>query len=293
MMNVLRRHRHHHFPREGGCSGGVPPGAALQPCTHSFARARRKSGMVPDQASGARCPRADCPCGGPSTRGWEHHWVISSSSQPIGADHGGAQGAVRTTSSSSGCAICLVGFAALCSSTGEPFVANHLLRVLRPALVRQFAESHDAGLWRCLCQLLDIPEGQCEATARIASIMQLVLGGIGLRSAARTSLPAYSASWCDCLHMVHQRHPDIAAALVDRLEAGGDTPNLSAAVAVAAAMRRPQGVEGFEPPSWTAIALGARTPRHEEAARSVISSGTPVQGTQCSPSPDGLGRGRS
>ena len=139
--------------------------------------------------------------------------------------------------------------------------ANYLLRVVPPELVRQFAESHDAGLWRCLCQILDIPEGQCEATARIASSMPLLLGGIGLRSAVRTSLPAYWASWGDCLHMVHQRHPDIAEVLVNHLEAGGDTPYLSAAVAAA---RELMGVEGFEPPSWSALALGARPPPPQE-----------------------------
>ena len=120
--------------------------------------------------------------------------------------------------------------------------ANYLLQVMRPALVRQFAESHDAGLWRCLCQILDIPEGQCEATARIASSMPLLLGGIGLRSAVRTSLPTCWASWGDCLHMVHQTHFDIAEVLVNHWEAGGDTPYFSAAVAVATEM----GVEGFE-----------------------------------------------
>ena len=67
--------------------------------------------------------------------------------------------------------------------------ANYLLRVVRPALVRRFAENHDAGLWRCLCQILHIQEDQCEATARTASTMPLVLGGMGLRSAVRTSLP--------------------------------------------------------------------------------------------------------
>ena len=36
--------------------------------------------------------------------------------------------------------------------------ANYLLRVFRPALVRQFAENHDAVLWRCLYQILDIPD---------------------------------------------------------------------------------------------------------------------------------------
>ena len=119
---------------------------------------------------------------------------------------------------------------------------------LRPALVRRFAENHDARLWRCLCQILHIPEGQCEATARTTNTMPLVLGGMGLRSAMRTSLPAYWASWGDCLHMVHQKHPDVARVLVDHLDA---------AVACARELER---VQGFHPPSWTTLAFGARPP---------------------------------
>ena len=137
--------------------------------------------------------------------------------------------------------------------------ANYLLRVVRPALVRRFAENHDAGLWRCLCQILHIPEDQCEATARTTSTMPLMLGGMGLRSAVRTSVPAHWASWG--LHMVHQRHPDVAGVLVDHLEGGADTPYLSAPVVCA---RELEGVQGFHPPSWTALALGARPPPPEQ-----------------------------
>ena len=129
--------------------------------------------------------------------------------------------------------------------------------MVRPALVRRFAENRDAALWRCLCWILHIPEDQCEATARTASTMPLVLGGMGLRSAARTSLPAYWASWGDCLHMVHQRHPDIARVMVDHLEGGAYTPYLSAAVACE---RELEGVEGENPPFRTALALEARPP---------------------------------
>ena len=125
----------------------------------------------------------------------------------------------------------------------------------------RFAENHYAGLWRCLCQILHIPEDQCEATARTASTMPLLLGGMGLRSAVRTSVPAYWASWGDCLHMVHQRHPDVARVLVDQLEGGADTPYLSAAVACA---RELEGVQGFHPPSWTALVFGARPPPPEQ-----------------------------
>ena len=100
----------------------------------------------------------------------------------FGADHGGTQSVAGPNPSSAGCAAVR---------------ANCLLWVVRPVLVRQFAESHDAGLWRCLCWILDIPEGQCEATAWIASSVPFLLGGIGLGEDK-------FASWGDCLHMVHR-----------------------------------------------------------------------------------------
>ena len=77
----------------------------------------------------------------------------------------------------------------------------------------------------------------------------------------KTSLPAYWASLGECLHMANQRHPDIADVLVNHLEAGGETPYLSAAVAAAIELL---GVEGFVPPSWSALALGARPPPPQE-----------------------------
>ena len=183
-------------------------------------------------------------------RCWEHHWATLSLSQleQITEEHRVLLERIPAFQDVQSAWLILLH----CASAR----ANYLLRVVRPELVRHFAESHD-GLWRCLCQILDIPEGQCEPTVRIASTMPLVLGGIGLRSAVRTSLPAYWASWRDCLHMVHQRHPDISELLVNHLEAGGETPYLSAAVATA---RELQGIEGFVPPSWSALALGARPP---------------------------------
>ena len=41
--------------------------------------------------------------------------------------------------------------------------------------------------------------------------MPLVLGGLGLRSACRVSQPACWASWADALHVIHNRHPEVAA----------------------------------------------------------------------------------
>ena len=89
---------------------------------------------------------------------------------------------------------------------------------------------------------LPIPEGQCEATARIASSIPLLLGGIG------TSLPAYWAAGAIAFTWSTR-----GILTVNHLEAGGHTP-----YAAVASARELLGVEGFEPPSWSALALGAR-----------------------------------
>ena len=132
--------------------------------------------------------------------------------------------------------------------------ANYVARVVEPMTARQFCERHDVGLWRCLCATVQIPPDQPEDVVEAAS-MPMVLGGVGLRSAVRVSVPAYWASWMDALLVIRQRHPEIVERLVTEFEIGPHTPFLRAAVD---AQRRLTGTRGFEPPSWQAAALGAR-----------------------------------
>ena len=65
--------------------------------------------------------------------------------------------------------------------------ANYSLRVVRSELVAQFAAAHDAGLWSCLCHIVNVAPDQCSASARDAATLPLCLGELGLRSASRTS----------------------------------------------------------------------------------------------------------
>ena len=69
--------------------------------------------------------------------------------------------------------------------------ANYQLRVVRPELVNSFAESHDQGLWRCLCAIVGVPAETCDGLTRATATLPLSLGGLGLRSAARTRESAY------------------------------------------------------------------------------------------------------
>ena len=78
--------------------------------------------------------------------------------------------------------------------------ANYLLRSVCPESVRGFAEAHDRGLWECVCTLLNIPIHQDQST-RDTATLPLSLGGLGLRSAVRTSPSAFWArlladDWC-------------------------------------------------------------------------------------------------
>ena len=117
-----------------------------------------------------------------------------------------------------------------------------------------YAGAHDDGMWRCLCRILRIDVVQ-EEHIRSAAGMPLVLGGLGLRSAVRLSRSAFWASWADCLPMVLSRHRDVATRFVVNLEGAPDTPSLGAA---ASAMWSLTGTVGFGPPSWRALAEGAR-----------------------------------
>ena len=125
-----------------------------------------------------------------------------------------------------------------------------MLRVLPPDQVLRFAQVHDDRLWQCFCALLGIPPDQCDRTAANNSTLPLSLGGLGLRSAVRTS-PANWASWADTLPMIHQRHRVVVEAMVSWLNRQVDVPCLRAAAIVA----DQTGVDGFSPPSWEVLSV--------------------------------------
>ena len=106
----------------------------------------------------------------------------------------------------------------------------------------RFARCHDEGLWRCMCNLLELP---CDCAPPV--IKRHLLGGLGLRSATRTREPAFWASWADALHMIHQRHPTIAVEVMDGLVHVGGSPSLTEARNAANNLRG--CARGCEPPS--------------------------------------------
>ena len=136
--------------------------------------------------------------------------------------------------------------------------ANYLLRVVSPAVTRGFAHRHNEGLWKCLCEILHV-EADRNAETKSAASMPLNLGGMGLRDAVRVAVPAYWASWADCIPMIFNRHPNVANLFVHELEGARE----GALGAAAEARRAVTGVLGFDPPTWEDLAHGARPPLAE------------------------------
>ena len=132
--------------------------------------------------------------------------------------------------------------------------ANFSLRCVDPEAVEPFARRHDQDMLQCLSSILRTNLPDWDTETQDTATLPMSLGGLGLRSALRTSRSADWASWADCLPMIHERHPAVAAALVEHLENPG-TPCLQA---VASAARDLTGVGGFEPPSWRELMMGAR-----------------------------------
>ena len=137
---------------------------------------------------------------------------------------------------------------------------NFFLRSVRPEAVAEYARLHDAGLWECFSRILQVDLSTFGQETHDVATLPFVLGGLGLRSAVRTSVPACCASWADCMPMIRERHPQVAKQFAAFLEGHPDTPHLREA---AAAVRSLHGVMEFEPPSWVAVATGARQEARE------------------------------
>ena len=76
---------------------------------------------------------------------------------------------------------------------------------------------------------------------------------VGLRNSSRVSPAAYWASWADCLHTVHLRHPVLGDQIEAALSWGEPAQHLQAA-----ARCREQLLDvGVEAPPWEDLIRGA------------------------------------
>ena len=128
--------------------------------------------------------------------------------------------------------------------------ANYQVRSVHPDAVEWYSRFHDENIWQCFGRVLHEDLGLCSDESRQTATLPLILGRIGLRSADRLRVPA-----CWCLPMTQNRHPDVAGQLIAQLEGRPDTPVMSAASDAADQLN---GVRDFVPPSWRALADGAR-----------------------------------
>ena len=124
---------------------------------------------------------------------------------------------------------------------------NFWLRSVPPELSGEFAREHDAGVWRCLCQLLHISPATVDDSAEAAATLPLAAGGLGLQ-----------ASWADMLKALSSRLPSVAANFIAALEGGEATPSIQSALSC---IDNLAGI-GFVVPSWEAVV--ACSPHDEE-----------------------------
>ena len=148
---------------------------------------------------------------------------------------------------------------------------KYFLRVVHPISSQAFANEHDQNIWRCFSTLL----GQVFGVDQweVASVPQC-LGGLGLRSAARTAPAAYWANWADSVGMFRQRHRDVAASVAAALT---DPPTHAHHLQGATDSRGFLHSVGFETAEWATLADGLR-PR--QPAFQDIEPGVPTHGWQ-------------
>ena len=94
--------------------------------------------------------------------------------------------------------------------------ANFTMRTVRPALVEEFAASHNHAIWTCLVKILGIDGSAVSEAAKKSVTLPLSTGGLGIQNATR-ALPA-APSWADALEMVRKRHPGVAAEIITALD---------------------------------------------------------------------------
>ena len=139
--------------------------------------------------------------------------------------------------------------------------AIHFLRLLPPTVAKAYTIQHDDAIMRCLSKLLQLQSAlHRESKAAKVASLPARLGGLGLRSAVRSSPAAYWAAAADTLHMIQVRNPAVAAAMVEDLQRGegARSSSLREVVQAGRALDR-AGMQ--DRPTWAELAAGARPPQ--------------------------------
>ena len=137
---------------------------------------------------------------------------------------------------------------------------NHLLRTLPPSQSAEYAQAHDQAMWQSVKNLLGLTSAEMHSPE--LATLPMRLGGLGVRSAARTAIAAFWASWADAIEMIQQRCPQLAADILAELSNGPSTPCLLELEAAEQQLRREQILDR---PTWPDFAQGRRpAPRAQE-----------------------------
>ena len=145
--------------------------------------------------------------------------------------------------------------------------ANHLLRATPPTQVQEYARAHDDALWQALNKLLGTTGEAAEENPLHRKLATLPgrMGGLGLRSADRTSTGAYWAAWCDALKVLKDKRPALAEMLLSQLDRPAEAqPACLREATEAKELLLACGQEGQ--PTWRQAAEGLVAPPQPEDA---------------------------
>ena len=155
-----------------------------------------------------------------------------------------------------------------------------------PASTGEFSEAHDQGIWQCLCNILQIDPIQAQTVKDIASLASRVGRSRAAQCKTDSCASPLGKLGRDCIPMIRARHPTVAEQLVRQLEGHPATTCLHEAASPARSL---DGMLGWSPPSWRALANGERPDMRQPegirawhatrglATRSGISGGTTLQ----------------
>ena len=139
--------------------------------------------------------------------------------------------------------------------------ANHMLRILPPSAVEPYAKSHDDAIWGCFCQLMECQNRSSEELARHVATLPARKGGLGLRSAQRTSTAAYWAAWVDSSEVLAEKAPTVHKLFLEQVRAESPSAACIQELQRATQMLADEGCT--EMPTWEAAAQGAQAPYPE------------------------------
>lgn len=139
--------------------------------------------------------------------------------------------------------------------------ANHFLRVLPPSEVQDYAQRHDDAVWQCFCQVLGVGRLATDRLGRAVASLPARLGGLGMRSAARTAPAADWAAWVDAAPVLASKAPRLSALFQQQAELEAVPAGL---VELQAAKRNLDDGGAVDLPSWVDAVQGARAPYPED-----------------------------